>query len=136
MYNRLAEALLEAMPRLKQRYSTAVLVCKNKEYAKVLIDKFIAVCTDEKIALINGCEAIINNFNMNFCNDKNLCVMFEDLQFIAEIAEYEQRFFDIYNVMFEKSVPILITISDNPRCFPFEERNICRLSWGITAEIL
>ena len=133
--NRMAEALLEVMPYPDKRYSPLVLICKNGEVGKQLLDRFKEVCADEKIILTDGCASIINDSITDFTADQNVCVMFENLQKFAGNQVYEQRFFEIFNSAFEKSAAILITLNDNIRHFPFEGRNRSRLLWGIKEEI-
>lgn len=71
-----------------------------------------------------------------FSSSDNYCVMFENLQIIAGIPEYEQNFFELYNSLWNISAPIVITINDYPRLLKFEGRNHSRLNWGIKSEIL
>ena len=134
--NRLAEELLRIMPYPDQRYSPIVLICKNREESKKLLDKFKSSCSDKKIIMIDGCESIVNDSSVSFDYTQDVCIMFEDLQNIAGNSKYEQKFFDIFNSAFEKSIAILITLNNNTRYFPFEERNRCRFLWGIKEEIV
>ena len=104
--NRIAEELLRIMPYPDQRYSPLVLICKNSEESKKLLDKFKTECVDKKIIMIDGCEGIVNDSGVSFDYAQDVCIMFEDLQIIAGNPKYEQRFFDIFNSAFEKSIAI------------------------------
>lgn len=133
--NRLAELLLEYMPYPEKRYTPLVLICKNKEISEGMLNKFKATCAEEKITLIDGLEAILSGNSVDFDSEQNICVIFEDLQVIAGNHEHEQRFFEIFNIAFDRTIPILITLNNNSRYLPFEERNFCRFTWGMKAEI-
>lgn len=133
--NEFAQLLLDTIvfPEKRKIYNPVVLVCKNEMVAKQMLNEFKSICTKEKIKIINGVDMILNN--NAFSNEQNVFVMFENLQIVAGNSIYEQRFFDLYNLLWTKSVSMIITLNDEPGLIHFQGRNYSRLTWGIKAEI-
>lgn len=129
--NDFAIALLDAMP--SSEYSPVVLIIKNHQTAKLILDDFKSKCKDRGIVLIDGCKMIMDG-QIDIIQRKDICILFENLEFIIEKEAYESNFFTIFNYMMSNCIPMVITLSKDIDS-AFQGRNKSRLLWGVKAEI-
>ena len=129
--NNFVRALLDTIPSTE--YSPVVLIIKNSQTAKLILDDFKSKCKDQGIILIDGCKMILDG-QIDIIQRKDICILFENLEFIIEKETYESSFFTIFNYMMSNCIPMVITLSKDIDS-AFQGRNKSRLLWGVKAEI-
>ena len=127
---KLAHALLDSIISSGDEYSPVVFICKNDDALNRLIDNFKAMCVQKSIKLFDGCSMIISSDISMPKAPNNVCVLFENLQFMAGNSQYEKNFFDLFNILWGNHYPMLITLNQELKYLHFEDRNKARFHWG------